>query len=141
MVCPSVVGFSARITSCTPSATLGKSSRIFNISRRDVVHRGEHSLKDVVHSPVFVRLLHGDEIASLGDDAHLSPIPAGVATDLADLFFREIGALFTESNVLFHRNNGFRELFRLLLRLSQDMKRHALRRLGSDPRKPLQFAD
>jgi hypothetical protein len=109
--------------------------------RFDAVERRERAAEDVVEPAELAGALDGQEVDRLLDDTDHGVVPAGVATDRADVLLRQVAALHAEADTLLDVFDRGGEGERLVLRPLQQVEREAVRRARADARKARQLGD
>jgi hypothetical protein len=99
----------------------------------DAVERGEGAAEHVVDTAVSVGPLHRDEVGGLLHYADHGAVPAGVATDDAELLLGQVPALAAEADPLLNLEDRVCQRGGLLLGHAQEVEREALGRPGADP--------
>ncbi len=93
----------------------------------------------VVEPVVLPRTLYEHDVVRLLQNADRGSIAVGVATDWAQLAFRDVVALRAESNFVTHGRYGIRELLSFVAIHSKQVKRNPLGGLGANAWQTFEF--
>ena len=103
------------------------------VVRADVVHGGEHPVKNVVQPVVLPAALHGDHVFGIGDHADGGAVPFGAGADGAGA--ASLGEVLADGTAVdggFGINDGPGESGGLFFRKGKDVESQALGGFDSD---------